>query len=580
MTHRSSNRFSKKVKESYNQNTMNKSVKIPAGVYRGFVVNNDDPRSMGRVKISISKFYGMMDPATAASDPDQEYLGAVWCRMLMPFGGNTPVSGGGQVSYGMTMQPPALDTEVLVAFSGDTDKGIIIGVLPDETRNAGIAGPQAGFSEDGQFTTVTEVAKTRTNENQRAPEHPLAPQLREQGIDKDRLRGLNFSSPRRDPQSQVLGITTPGGHHLIMDDGDLEDGDKNIVRLRSGLGAQILMDDTNGFIYIINRDGTSWVEMNREGDIDVYSKKSINLNSEKHVNIRAAENINLEAGRGFNIKSLGATGIKMHAPSGDINIKGHSGLNLESEANGNLRVAGSYRETAARIDMNGPPALSASTPTPVQHPGNTTVKESISDRVPEHEPWKGHLDVSVADTASISGAVDTQGSRSYYENTPGDPAEGLPNSTSDPAELPEFAESNEQDPTGLVNWRSGVDRRVNPELIEKVGIIARKFGKPLTITSGYRSPTYNARVGGAKRSQHMLGNAVDISGAAFTNQERLQLVALASAEGVNGIGVYNDKSLHFDLRDYKAAWGSGFNYAGIPGYAKSTMDKHLAGGYA
>ena len=33
--------------------------------------------------------------------------------------------------------------------------------------------------------------------------------------------------------------------------------------------------------------------------------------------------------------------------------------------------------------------------------------------------------------------------------------------------------------------------------------------KPIIITSGYRSPSYNKKVGGAKNSQHIKGQAVD-----------------------------------------------------------------------
>ena len=36
-------------------------------------------------------------------------------------------------------------------------------------------------------------------------------------------------------------------------------------------------------------------------------------------------------------------------------------------------------------------------------------------------------------------------------------------------------------------------------------------GKQYVITSGYRSPKYNASVGGAKSSVHMTGKAIDIS---------------------------------------------------------------------
>ncbi len=35
-------------------------------------------------------------------------------------------------------------------------------------------------------------------------------------------------------------------------------------------------------------------------------------------------------------------------------------------------------------------------------------------------------------------------------------------------------------------------------------------GQPLRIVSGYRSPAYNARVGGARNSQHLYGRAADI----------------------------------------------------------------------
>jgi len=35
------------------------------------------------------------------------------------------------------------------------------------------------------------------------------------------------------------------------------------------------------------------------------------------------------------------------------------------------------------------------------------------------------------------------------------------------------------------------------------------FGKPVVITSGYRGPTLNARIGGSRTSQHMKGEAAD-----------------------------------------------------------------------
>lgn len=578
--HSSSNSFSRRVKDSYNQNVISKGIKIPAGVYRGFVVNTEDPRRMGRVKVSIARFYGMVNPELVNQvDRDNEYIGAVWCRFMTPFGGTTPVSGGGQTSFGMTAPPPDLDTEVLVAFSGDSNVGIVLGVLPDESRNGSLAGPQSGISSNGEFTVVQEAPRDRETENQRPPEHIQAASLRTQGTIRDRLRGLNLSNPRRDSQSRVMGMSTPGGHAIILDDGSGEDQSSNLMRLRTQNGAQILMDDTNGFTYIINRDGSSWIEMNREGDIDIFSEKSVNINTSGDFNVRAEGEINMESKLGFNVKSLGAAGIKMHASTGSIDIKSHSNLQIESESNGNLRIAGNWRETAGRIDMNGPPALAASTPTVVQHTGNQVVKESISKRVPEHEPWNGHLDVQVVDTTSPEGSVNVQSSNSYYYQTPPSPNQDSGENTG-AFDLQEFPES-QNDTSGLIEWAPGVDQRVEPELLDKVREVARQFGQPLTITSGYRDPARNRRARGASRSQHLFHRAVDIRGSNYTNEQRLQLVAIASSIGITGIGVYNDKSLHFDIRTSgRTAWGSGFTYAGIPPYAKSTLDRHIAGGYA
>ena len=48
------------------------------------------------------------------------------------------------------------------------------------------------------------------------------------------------------------------------------------------------------------------------------------------------------------------------------------------------------------------------------------------------------------------------------------------------------------------------------------------FGKPLAVTSGYRSKELNALIGGSSRSQHSLGEALDIDADVFgglTNRE-------------------------------------------------------------
>lgn len=579
---RSRNSIDRSVRSNYNQNTIDKGIKIPAGLYRGIVVNNEDPLGMGRVRVQIAAFYGSIEPGLDAGtniDDQDPFLGAVWCRVLLPTTSGTSQAGtdGGQVAYGINGPRPKKDNEVMVAFSGDSASGTVIGVFPDQSKIGNTAaGPTVGPTNTGEVTLRTEVAKTATSTADLPPPHPLASRIKEQGLDKDRIRGLNFSSVNRDPEPRVLGIATPQGHSLTMDDGDLEDGSFLGVRMRSAGGNQILMDDTNGFVYIINANGSSWIEMNRNGDIDIYTKQSLNIGTPGNINMTCGGQFNVNAGGGINMQANGG-GIKLAAMSGGFDIYSGDNLNMQADANGNLLVAGNYRETAGRIDMNGPEASAATKPTVNQLAGNKNQTQSIAQRVPEAEPWAGHLDVSVLDTGSASGAASISESQTYYYGTPSQPV-GYNDQTGQ-FDLNNFPEVNAP-PGSLVQFAPNVDRKFDRRLLTLVENVAKRFGRPLTITSGFRSPNYNAKVGGARRSQHMLGKAVDISGSGLSNQDRINLVGIASALGAVGIGVYRGGSLHFDIRDgARSGWGSDYTRSSVPSYAVAAIDKHVAGGF-
>ena len=51
--------------------------------------------------------------------------------------------------------------------------------------------------------------------------------------------------------------------------------------------------------------------------------------------------------------------------------------------------------------------------------------------------------------------------------------------------------------------------------------LRERWDKPLYVTSGFRTPDYNRRVGGRPQSQHLQGRAVDVS--AFTDPEWARL---------------------------------------------------------
>ena len=88
------------------------------------------------------------------------------------------------------------------------------------------------------------------------------------------------------------------------------------------------------------------------------------------------------------------------------------------------------------------------------------------------------------------------------------------------------------------------------ELVKLLQKLRWVVGKPIKINSGYRTKTYNHKVGGSPRSQHLLGRAADIVVEGYTPS---QIAELADQLGFDGIGIY-DTFCHVDVRGYKARW--------------------------
>ncbi len=72
------------------------------------------------------------------------------------------------------------------------------------------------------------------------------------------------------------------------------------------------------------------------------------------------------------------------------------------------------------------------------------------------------------------------------------------------------------------------------EFLEKLDELRDRWGRPMVITSGLRCRWWNEKVKGAKRSQHLVGKAVDIRA---TSNQAQAIAALAQALGFGGVEI-------------------------------------------
>lgn len=93
---------------------------------------------------------------------------------------------------------------------------------------------------------------------------------------------------------------------------------------------------------------------------------------------------------------------------------------------------------------------------------------------------------------------------------------------------------------------------VQTALLNWLEAVRAEFGKPLYVNSGYRSPSWNEKVGGVKNSFHCKGLAADVRPADQDDLPRLQEIALRVVHH-GGVGLY-DTFVHIDGRGYKARW--------------------------
>ena len=291
----------------------------------GEIRSTKDASRMGRMLVYIPDITGSDTSDTALFD----------CAWTSPFAGATQYSGNPadnegatQTSYGMWMRPPDPGTQVVVGLiqMKGIQEPVILSCLFQNYRNFMVPGIPASSTPEGPNpSTEININKDVKSHNVQytvkgsdvdvksdtRPKSKLADNLFYQGLGDDFIRGQTTSGARREDNSEVFGILTPGnrksgnptrrnpGHQFVMDDNEAN----NLIRLRTGQGMQFLLNDTHNIIYIINKTGTGYVEIDGDGNIDIFGKGSFNVRTTGDLNLRADQNVNIEAGQDVNIKA-------------------------------------------------------------------------------------------------------------------------------------------------------------------------------------------------------------------------------------------------------------------------------------
>lgn len=337
-----------------------------------------------------------------------------------------------------------------------------------------LSDPSTGATEIPARLPVAEAVlnaqlnATNVSNIQMVPQVAQTRYLGIQGLAFDQGRGTTTASSTRENPSQVFGISTPGrlspfsnqtksqqllslmqqyvndptnmnstdlatvesalgnsyragGHQIVLDDGTVEGLDQGI-RIRSATGNTILLDDTNGQIYIITATGNSWVELSPSGRIDMYAgndfsvrsagnlnfhaDKDIILNAGGKVQIKSNDNMSLESTSNMSFRSINQTSYT----SGTLSLGSGGKLILSSAGDLSLQSNGTLNIYGTTTNINSKPGTIVSDPGPIpvnklidvgQQSGSlvwwqTDTINSISTRVPAHEPWPEHEVNSIA----------------------------------------------------------------------------------------------------------------------------------------------------------------------------------------
>jgi len=443
----------------------------------GIVKDNNDPSHSGKIQVYITDV-GNLNPDDSRNWVKVNYM-TPYFGSVRPTASDDGWANykGAPTSYGMWSSPPDIGTTVVCIFiAGDINKGFYIGSVPEPALLQMV--PAIGASDfvimnEGEaehLAGALRLPTTNINTNNRSINDPstfidmpkpvhsyVAWIMHQQGIIRDPIRGPISTSALRETPSRVgWGVSTPGrpiyeggyddsevldavsnqtsdatgqrsgaptdlrvvsrrgGHSIVMDDGDILGRDQ-LVRIRTALGHQIMLSDSGQCISILHSNGQSYIELGKEGTIDMFATNSINLRSQGDINIHADRALNIQANKDLNMQSFGSqfmgcaknfehsVGGKYECSIGTIySLNAGGALSIQATASATISAAGAVFVKGSFLFLNSllAPVLPANVKGPdiYKHPDTfwdpskgflaaADALASICTRVPAHYPW-------------------------------------------------------------------------------------------------------------------------------------------------------------------------------------------------
>lgn len=349
------------------------------GLTMGLVVSTDDPLQGGRLQI-FCPAYG---------DDPKKPMALPWAAYISPYGGavnnrdyvrgsHDKTSSDGAVHYGF-WGIPELGANVLVGcVDGDPRRRFWVGCLPShQETHTQFTGrfKYIGNRVEGPLTSYGRPLEPLSSNMKEAFSNMLSsPEWRSRGVDYQTAanrddegsqpntdRGSNYmddtydkiKNTEIDPRaraalgdngydyssfgnvkgmraSKVFGMSSPGMHAIFMDDRSYS----NKIKIRSGSGHTILMDDANERIYIMTNKGKSYIEMDSSGNIDIFNERRLSVHSKKDINFTTDESFRVHAKKGIHLyagESEEQDTLESEPMAGEIRLQAANDMHLISE---------------------------------------------------------------------------------------------------------------------------------------------------------------------------------------------------------------------------------------------------------